>query len=211
MHILIADDHPFIRKGIRETLEEHLTGCTVSEAADGISAYSLLISKSFDLAIVDISMPGKDGLTLIRDVHALRPTARFLVLSVYTEMEFAERAYSNGAMGYLDKMCDPETMVSAVKHILKGNIYVSPTYAEVLVRRLSGAQSAVDQNVLTDREFSVLRMIAHGKPLKMIGEELNISIKTVSTHKKRIMEKLGKTTNAELIAYAIEHGLNKAM
>ena len=113
-------------------------------------------------------MPGKDGLTLIRDVHALRPAARFLVLSVYTEMEFAERAYSNGAMGYLDKMCDPETMVSAVKHILKGNIYVSPGYAEVLVRRLSGAQSATDQNVLTDREFF---RIAHDCPWKTTEED----------------------------------------
>ncbi len=208
MRVLIADDHPFIRKGIRETLGESLGILEITEAEDGLSAYELLTTRPFDLAIVDISMPGKDGLELVKEALALRPGLPFIVMSVYSEREFAQRAYRAGARGYLAKSSPPGQFIEAVRRVLGGGTYVSPEYAELLVRREgrgSGDESPEDS--LTDRELAVLRLIASGKALTEIGRELNLSVKTVSTYKSRAMEKLGLGTNAELIAYALERGL----
>lgn len=209
MRILIADDHPFIRKGIRETLADELGCLEICEAPDGIEAYRLLLSMPFDLAIVDIAMPGKDGIELIKEVLPLRPGLPFLVMSVYLEREFAERCYRCGARGYLAKACPPPQFLEAVRRILGGGTYVSSEYAELLVQRQGrepGAECA--EELLTDRELAVLRRIASGKALTAIGRELNLSVKTVSTYKCRAMEKLGLRNNAELIAYALERGLS---
>ncbi len=203
MRVLIADDHPFIRKGIRETLADELGIQQIEEAKDGLEAFDLLTSSSFDLAIIDISMPGKGGLDLIKDVLALRPQTRFLVMSVHPEREFAERAYRNGAMGYLDKSSPLDEFLGAVRRILCGRRYVSPEYAELLVLGLDGGSD--DEGRLSDREFTVLRFCAAGRHLVEIGEELHLSVKTVSTYKTRAMEKLGLGSNAELVAYAFSH------
>jgi DNA-binding NarL/FixJ family response regulator len=205
MRILIADDHPFVRKGIRDTLAEAVGALEIEEAADGMTAFDLLISRPFDLAIVDISMPGKDGLELIKDVRALRPELRFLVMSVYSEREFAERAYRGGAKGYLAKISPPSEFIEAVRRILGGGTYVSPEYAELLVSAGGVEKDGAEQ--LSDREFDVLRRFAVGESLTEIGRQLHLSVKTVSTHKTRTMEKLKIETNAELIAYALDHNL----
>lgn len=204
MRILIADDHPFIRKGIRETLTDELGIHEIVEAKDGLEAFDLLTTAVFDLAIIDISMPGKGGLDLLRDVIALRPNTRFLVMSVHPEREFAERAYRNGAMGYLDKSSPPEAFLQAVRRILGGGKYVSPEYAELLVLGLGGMRN--EEGLLSDRELSVIRFCAAGRHLSEIGDELHLSVKTVSTYKTRAMEKLGLYSNAELVAYAFAHG-----
>ncbi len=204
MRILIADDHHFIRKGIRETLAEELSLHDVVEARDGLEAFELLTAEAFDMAIVDISMPGKGGLDLIKDVVALRPRTHFLVMSVYPEREFAERAYRNGAMGYLIKSGPPGEFIDAVRRILAGKKYVSPEYAELLVQGLGGGPE--EEERLSDRELSVIGLYAAGKSLSRIGEELHLSVKTVSTYKTRAMEKLGIDTNAQLIAYAVSRG-----
>jgi DNA-binding NarL/FixJ family response regulator len=204
MRILIADDHHFIRKGIRETLAEELGLHDVVEAADGLEAYEFLTKEKFDLAIVDISMPGKGGLDLIKDVMALRPHTRFLVMSVYPEREFAERSYRNGAMGYLIKSSSPEQFIDAVRRILAGKRYVSPEYAELLVQGLGGGPAQDER--LSDRELSVITLYAEGKNLSEIGEVLHLSVKTVSTYKTRAMDKLGLDSNAQLISYAVSRG-----
>jgi two-component system, NarL family, invasion response regulator UvrY len=205
MRILVADDHPFVRKGIRETLAEALGALEIEEASDGMEAFELLTSKAFDLAIVDIAMPRKDGLELIKETLALRPNLRFLVMSVYSEREFAERAYRSGAKGYLAKVSPPSEFIEAVRRILGGNRYVSPEYAELLVVGLGLSEGA--ESRLSDRELAVLGLFAAGASLTEIGRQLNLSVKTVSTYKSRTMEKLGLETNAELIAYALERGL----
>jgi DNA-binding NarL/FixJ family response regulator len=207
MRILIADDHPFIRKGIRETLAEELGAHEIVEAADGIEAYEFLLSRPFDIAIVDIAMPGKNGLELIKEVLALRPGLPFLVMSVYSEREFAERAYRAGARGYLAKSSPPPEFLEAVRRILGGKAYVSPEYGELLVRGLGARGAAEPGQRLSDRELAVIRLFASGKSLTEIGKELRLSAKTVSTYKTRAMEKLGLETNAALIAYALEQRL----
>lgn len=202
MRVLIADDHPFIRKGIRETLSEELKLLEIVEASDGEEALRLIARSRFDLAVVDIAMPGKDGLRLIKEARSLRPELPFLVMSVYPEREFAERAYRAGARGYLVKSSPPPEFVEAVRRILGGGSYVSPEYAELLVQGL--AEGDRDSGpLLSDRELEVLRLIAAGRSLTEIGRRLNLSVKTVSTYKSRSMEKLGLRTNAELIAYAL--------
>jgi DNA-binding NarL/FixJ family response regulator len=150
-------------------------------------------------------MPKKDGLELIKETLALRPNLRFLVMSVYSEREFAERAYRSGAKGYLAKVSPPSEFIEAVRRILGGNRYVSPEYAELLVVGLGLSEGA--ESRLSDRELAVLGLFAAGASLTEIGRQLNLSVKTVSTYKSRTMEKLGLETNAELIAYALERGL----
>jgi DNA-binding NarL/FixJ family response regulator len=203
MRVLIADDHPFIRKGIRETLAEAIDLLEVVEVSDGDAAYELIAARPFELAIVDVSMPGRDGLELIKDALALRPGMRFLVMSVFPEREFAERAYRNGAMGYLAKASPPAQFLEAVRRILGGRPYVSQEYAEMLVLGQGPAEGAQ----LTDRELAVISRISSGESLTEIGERLRLSVKTVSTYKTRAMEKLGLSNNAELLAYALAHGL----
>jgi DNA-binding NarL/FixJ family response regulator len=203
MRILIADDHPFIRKGIRETLAEAIDLLEVVEASDGDAAYELIAARPFELAIVDVSKPGRDGLELIKDALALRPGMRFLVMSVFPEREFAERAYRNGAMGYLAKASPPAQFLEAVRRILGGRTYVSQEYAEMLVM----GQGAAEGAQLTDRELAVISRISSGESLTEIGERLRLSVKTVSTYKSRAMEKLGLSNNAELLAYSLAHGL----
>jgi DNA-binding NarL/FixJ family response regulator len=202
MRILIADDHPFVRKGIRETLAESFAVVEIVEASNGMEAFELLSSGIFDLAIIDVAMPGKDGLNLIKESLALHPGLRFLVMSVYSEREFAERAYRCGAKGYLSKISPPGEFLEAVRRILGGMTYVSPEYADILVQGLG--RRTVEAPRLSDREEEVLRLVAEGHTLTDIGKELHLSVKTVSTYKSRIMEKLALTTNAELISCALE-------
>lgn len=205
MRVLIADDHPFVRKGIREALSEALSAVEIAEASDAEEALGLLRSADFDLAIVDIAMPGKDGLELVKDGLALRPGLRCLVMSAYSEREFAERAYRCGAKGYISKSSRPEEFVEALRRILGGRNYVSPEYADLLVQGLGERRS--EDSRLSDRELAVLRLFASGLSLTDIGKELRLSVKTVSTYKTRVMEKLALASNAELMAYALTRGL----
>lgn len=207
MRVLIADDHPFVRKGIREVLAEELGIRDIVETSDGLSAYDLLVSERFDLAVIDISMPGKDGLELMKDVLALRPTVPFLVMSVHPEQELAERAYQCGAKGYLGKLRPLSEFVEAARRILAGGVYVNPALAQTLVERLRAPREKNGLDLLTDRELAVLRLYASGAPLTEIGKRLHLSVKTVSTHKSRAMEKLALRSNADLVAFALAHGI----
>jgi two-component system, NarL family, invasion response regulator UvrY len=209
MRVLIADDHPFTRKGVRTILAEELGIEDVVEAENGMEAYDRLISESFDLAIIDLIMPGGNGLQLIKDVLALRPRMPFLVLSILPEREFAERAYKCGAKGYLGKIRPISDFIEAVRYILSGKTYVNPEFAQSLVERIQGPRplEKTGINRLSDRELAVLSLFGSGESLTEIGTELHISIKTVSTHKTRIMEKLHLRSNADLMVWALAQGL----
>jgi DNA-binding NarL/FixJ family response regulator len=150
MRVLIADDHPFVRKGIRETLIEAMDVVEIVEASDGMEAFRILSPGGFDLAIIDVAMPGKDGLDLIKETLALHPGLRFLVMSVYSEREFAERAYRCGSKGYLSKISPAGEFLEAVRRIQGGNTYVSPEYADVLVQGLGRRMEEAAR--LSDRE-----------------------------------------------------------
>jgi len=207
MRVLIADDHPFVLKGMREVLADELGLRDIVEASDGSEAFDLLVSEQFDLAVIDVSMPGKNGLELMKDVLAVRPQTLFLVVSVYTEQELAGRAYECGAKGYLCKTRPIPEFVEAVRTILRGNAYMDPVFAQCLVDKLRAPHGENDLDALTNRELAVLHRYGSGKSLTAIGDELGISMKTVSTHKSRIMKKLALRTNADLVAFALAHGL----
>ena len=204
MRILIAGDHPIVRKGVRETLLSAFTACEFIESDDGLEAYSYLTTETFDLAIVEVFMPGKNGVDLVKDVLSVRPQTRFLVLSACSECEFALRAYRNGAMGCLDNTEPLESLEAAAKRILSGKKYVSLEYAELLIREHGGERRREDR--LSDRELCVIRSAAAGRRLSSIASELNLSVKTVSTYKTRAMEKLGISDNVELVVYASRRG-----
>lgn len=204
MRILIADDHAVFRRGLRETLTEAFSGATYGEARTAQEAVELVRRQNWDVVILDISMPGKSGLDILDDLKRLRHKLPVLLLSMHPEEQFARRALKAGAAGYLTKDGVPEELKQAIKRIAGGGRYISATLAERLAVDLREGADLPLHELLSDREFQVLRMIASGKAVKEIAEELSLSVKTVSTYRARILEKTGMRTNAELIRYALQ-------
>ena len=207
MKVLIADDHAVFRRGLRETLAEAFSGVTFGEARTAQETLEHVRRQDWDVVILDISMPGKSGLDILDDLKRLRPTMPVLLLSMHPEQQFARRALKSGAAGYLTKDSVTEELKEAVKKIVGGGRYVSATLAEKLAVDLRQGADTPLYELLSDREFQVLRMIASGKTVKDIAEDLSLSVKTVSTYRGRILEKTGMKTNAELIRYALESQL----
>ena len=207
MRVLIADDHAVFRRGLRETLAEAFSGVTFGEARTAQETLEHVRRQNWDLVILDISMPGKSGLDILDDLKRLRPKLPILLLSMHPEQQFARRALKAGAAGYLTKDGVPEELKEAIKKIVAGGRYVSVTLAEKLAVDLREGSELPLHELLSDREFQVLRMIASGKTVKEIAEELSLSVKTVSTYRARILEKTGMRTNAELIRYALQSQL----
>jgi len=204
MKVLIADDHAVFRRGLRETLAEVFSKVTFGEAKTAQETVELVHRHDWDVVILDISMPGKSGLDILDEVKRLRPKLPILLLSMHPEEQFARRALKSGAAGYLTKESVTEELKEAVRKVVAGGRYVSATLAEKLAVDLREGADAPLHERLSDREFQVLRMIASGKTVKDIGEELSLSVKTVSTYRARILEKSGMKTNAELIRYALQ-------
>ncbi len=204
MKVLIADDHAVFRRGLRETLAEVFSKVTFGEAKTAQEAVGLVHRQDWDLVILDISMPGKSGLDILEDVKRLRPKLPILLLSMHPEEQFARRALKSGAAGYLTKESVPEELKAAVRRVAAGGRYVSAALAEKLAVDLREGADTPLHELLSDREFQVLRMIASGKTVKQIAEELSLSVKTVSTYRARILEKSGMKTNAQLIRYALQ-------
>jgi len=204
MKVLIADDHAVFRRGLRETLAEVFSKVTVGEAKTAQETVGLVVRHDWDLVILDISMPGKSGLDILDDVKRLRPKLPILFLSMHPEEQFARRALKSGAAGYLTKESVPEELKVAVRKVAAGGRYVSAALAEKLAVDLRDGADTPLHELLSDREFQVLRMIASGKTVKQIAEELSLSVKTVSTYRARILEKSGMKTNAQLIRYALQ-------
>lgn len=207
MRVLIADDHAVFRRGLKETLAEAFSAVVFGEASTAQEALDHVRRQSWDVVILDISMPGKSGLDILDELKRLRPKLPILLLSMHPEQQFARRALKAGAAGYLTKDGVPEELKEAIKKIVGGGRYVSATLAEKLAVDLREGSDLPLHELLSDREFQVLRMIASGKTVKEIAEELSLSVKTVSTYRARILEKSGMKTNAELIRYALQADL----
>jgi len=178
-----------------------------AEAGDGFDAMKVLQKEPCDVVLLDITMPNKSGLDVLKEIHAESPRLPVLVLSVHSEDQYAVRVLRAGAAGYLTKESAPAKLVQAIRKVVRGGKYVSPTLAEKLVYDLNADTSRAPHEVLSDREYQVLCMIASGKTVTMIAAELLLSVKTVSTYRVRLLEKLNMKNNAELTRYAIKEGL----
>lgn len=207
MRILLADDHAILRNGLKLILAGAFKDVEVGEAEDCQHALAAALAHSWDLVILDIAMPGRGGLDVLKELHAQRPKTPVLVLSMYSERQFAVRAFRVGASGYLTKASAGAELLKAVDRILAGGRYVSTALAEQLADELGGATAGVLHERLSDREFEILRLIASGKTVKEMADELSLSGNTVSTYRARILEKMKMRTNAELTHYAISNKL----
>lgn len=205
MNILIADDHAVVRRGLKEILADALPGARFSEAGNGDEVLSRLADSATGLLVLDINMPGRSGLDVLRDVKNAYPRLPVIVLSMQPEDQYALRCLRAGAAAYINKGSAPEELAQAARKILGGGRYVSPRLAEQLVAQLDRPAHKPLHELLSDRELEVMRMIASGVPLKEIAGRLNVSVKTISTYRSRIMEKMEMTSNAEITRYAITH------
>jgi DNA-binding NarL/FixJ family response regulator len=207
IRVLIADDHAILRRGLREILMRELEGVVCGEAENAQQVLAQVQSQNWDLAIVDITMPGRSGLDVLRDLQRLQPRLPVLVLSMHSEDQYGKRVLKAGASGYMNKESAPEELIKAIRKVLAGGRYVSPALAEKLaVEWGTNAGRPLHEN-LSDREFEVLRMIALGKTISQIAVELHLSATTISTYRARILEKMNMTTSAELMRYALRHGV----
>jgi two-component system, NarL family, invasion response regulator UvrY len=207
--ILLADDHDVVRKGLKQILMESMPETHFGDASSGREALRQARAEPWDLVVLDISLPDRSGLDVLKELRRDLPALPVLVLSMYSEEQFAVRVLRAGAAGYLTKRTAAQELIAAVRKVLAGGKYVSASVAESLAVAVGVLPpSAADlHEALSDREYQVFRMLAMGKTVKDIGEELFLSPQTVSTHRGRILDKMGMTTNAELTQYAIQSGL----
>jgi len=207
IRIAIADDHAIVRQGLRQILAAHGDFEVIGEAANHGEVMQLLRKETFDVLLLDIAMPGKNGIDTLKQVRLERPKLPVLMLSMYPEDQYAFRALKAGASGYLTKMTAADQLVDAIRTITRGRKYITPELAESLAESFDRDTEIEPHSLLSDREFQTLKLIASGKQLAQIGADLALSPKTVSVYRARLLAKLGLSTNAELTRYAIEHGL----
>lgn len=207
MHrILLVDDHVVVRRGVRAILEDNFPGVVVAEAGNGADALAAL-AETFDAIVLDLSMPGRNGFDLLHEIKHRHPKLPVLIMSLHGEEQFAVRALRAGAAGYLTKSAAPEQLVTAIMKVIRGGKYVSETLAERLAAEVGGATAESPHERLSDREFDVMRGIASGSSVSEIAAQMHLSVKTVSTYRTRLLEKMGMSNNAELTRYALEHNL----
>lgn len=207
IRVLIADDHAIMRGGLKELLTRNLPGFECGEAKDAEEVLAQVREHRWDLLILDITMPGRSGLDVLADLKLLRPELPALVLSMLPEDQFGKRVFKAGASGYLNKGSAPEELIRAIRRILGGGRYVSPTLAEHFVSDFQGNTDRSPHETLSPREFEILVMIGSGKRVSQIAEVLHLSGTTVSTYRARILEKMHLTTTAELIRYTVRNNL----
>lgn len=205
--IILCDDHALIRRGIRDTLAEQPDLEVVGEAGDYGELRVLLRQTSAEVLVLDINMPGRSGLDVLHALKEEGSTLKVLVVSMYPEDQYAMRALRAGAFGYVNKGADPAQIVAAVRVVAQGRKYVTPEMAQMLVENLTAPTAEAAHEKLSDRELQTLVMIASGKRLSDIAEELTLSPKTVSVYRARVLEKLGLANNSELTVYAIRNGI----
>jgi len=207
IEILIADDHPIVRQGLRQLISAFPNLAVSGEAGTGQEILNLLEQKKFDLMILDITLPDRSGLDILKQVKAERPGLPVLVLSMHPENQYAERVIRAGASGYLMKDSATEELIGAIRVVISGRKYISSSLALELASSLISGSPKSACNNLSDREFNVLHMIAEGKANSEIADKLCLSPKTVSTYRSRVLKKLGLKTNADLVRYSIENRL----
>lgn len=205
--VILADDHPIMKEGIKSVLQRQDDIRVVDEFENGVDLVKKINKKNFDILVLDLSLPGKSGLEVLKEIQPLSPRLPVLILSVHPEEQYAVRVLKAGASGYMTKECIPERLIYAIRKIHKGGIYVSESMSERLPFILKGSSSKAVSDILSDREFEIFLLIASGQTPSEIGEKLNLSVKTVSTHRFHIMDKLELKTNSDLTRYAIRNGL----
>ena len=207
LRILLADDHTIIRDGLKQILADTEDLVVTGEAANGLEVMQKVREGDWDLLVLDISMPGRNGLELIRLIKEEKPELPILVLSMHHEEQYAVRALQAGALGYLTKESDSDLLVSAIRRVAKGGVHISDKVAELMVRGIRPTDKLLPHNLLSDREYQVFNMLVTGRSLTEIGAELSLSVKTISTHKTHILQKMNLSGTAELIRYAVAHNL----
>ena len=205
--VLLADDHAIIRDGLKQILADTDDLVVSGEAANGIELMHQVREKEWDVLVLDISMPGRSGLELIHMVKAEKPQLPILILSMHHEEQYAVRALQAGAQGYLTKESDGDLLVAAIRRCARGGVYISDKVAEIMVRGIRPASETLPHNRLSDREYQVFNLLVAGLGLTEIGVGLSLSVKTISTHKTHILQKMNLANTADLIRYAIAHGL----
>lgn len=205
--VLVVDDHAIIRDGLRKILADTDDLIVAGEAANGNAALEIVRARDWDLVVLDISMPGRNGLELIKLLKTERPKLRILIFSMHHEDQYAVRAIRAGASGYLSKEGDTELLLPAMRRVAGGGVFISPKLAELLATDRSPSVSTQPHTSLTNREFEVFTRIVRGSSLTAIADEFSLSIKTISTHKTHILAKMNMTNHIDLVRYAIEHNL----
>jgi two-component system, NarL family, invasion response regulator UvrY len=204
--ILLVDDHPIVRQGIKQVLAGAFHPALVGEAANAEEGMSEIRGSDWDVMVLDLTLPGTSGLELLKDLRRERPTLPVLVLSMHPPEQFARRVMNAGASGYLTKDTSPTELIKAVSEVIAGRRYLNPAIIEELVANLPERGQRPHES-LSDREYQVMRMIASGLTVSQIALRLSLSVKTVSTYRARVLEKMGMQTTAELMHYGIQHGL----
>jgi DNA-binding NarL/FixJ family response regulator len=207
MKVLIVDDHAVVRRGVVQILTDAFSRIEIGEADSGQGALKAVKKEPWDLVILDINLPDRKGLEVLQELKIANPLLPIMILSLHPEEQYALRALKSGASAYLTKQSAPDELVRAVKHVMNGRIYVGAALAEQLAGALSQTPTVPSHQNLSDREFEVLRLLAQGQSVKGIGHMLDLSTKTVSTYRARLLDKLQLTTTADLIRYALDHHL----
>ncbi|MDH7501629.1 MAG: response regulator transcription factor [Verrucomicrobiota bacterium] len=207
LRILVVDDHALIRRGLLQVIREGWNDAVVGEARNASEALAQIYAKNWDVVVADITMPGRSGLDLVREVKAAKPKLPVVILSVHAEEELGVRAIKAGAAGYVSKESAPDQLVEAIRKVLAGGRYIGPKLAEKIAQYFGTDTERPLHETLSDREYEVLCMIGEGKTPTEIAKALSLSVKTVSTYRSRIMSKMKLKTTPELIRYAIQHGI----
>ena len=208
IRVCVVDDHAVVREGLKRIISENPGMAVTAEAGDGSEALRVLQTKPCDVVLLDITMPNKNGLDVLKELRSQSPRLPVLVLSVHAEDQYALRVLRAGAAGYLTKESAPAKLVQAIRKVVRGGKFVSPAIADKLLYDANNTDSSKPlHEILSDREYQVLCLIASGKTVTVIAEELGLSVKTISTYRVRILEKLEMKNNAELTHYAIKEGL----
>ncbi len=205
--VVIADDHTIVREGLQQVLAAAGDFTVVAEAQNGAQVMQCVREHDFDVLVLDMSMPGKSGIELIKQVHSEKPKLRILILSMHEEEQYAVRALKAGAAGYLTKESASAQLVAAMRKVASGGAYITAAVAEQFALGAMASHSGPPHAALSDREYQVFEKLVAGKTITEIADQLNLSVKTVSTHKARIMQKMNMTNPAELIRYAINNRL----
>lgn len=207
LKVLVADDHAIVREGVKQILAEIPDIVVAGEASDGNQALSKVREGDYDLVLLDIAMPGMSGLEVLKQLKSERSDVPVLILSIYPEEQYAIRTLKAGAAGYLTKESAPDELIEAIRKVYNGGKYVTSSLAEKLALYLDADLEGPVHELLSDREYQVVLMIASGKTVKQIADELALSVKTISTNRTRALRKMRMKTNAEITYYAIKHGL----
>jgi two-component system invasion response regulator UvrY len=205
--VLLADDHAIVRGGLKQILESDPEMRVVFEASNGNEAIEFVRENSVDVVVMDITMPGRNGLEALKDIKRFKPMLPVIVLSMHPQEQYAVRVLKAGAAGFISKESAPDELISAIKKAFQGGKYISSEVAELLALHIENDRVDEPHKLLSDREFDVFLMIARGKSLTEIANQLQISIKTVSTYRSRIIEKTALPTNASITTYCVQHGL----